>query len=126
MGTRDHSQNGIDSLFEGSHSKHQYCKKKRPCTVIDEDQFSSHDIPVEYEPSGIAGTSHPPVASKGADLCGDKDGTYNEEMGEEEIPTGQEIIAERPVEDNLVKDQIKPVVNKGKAVDHVWILLLAM
>ena len=116
----------VDSPSESGHSKYQYRRKKRPRTVIDEDQLSSHDVPVEYEPIGTAGPSHPPVVNKEEHLYGDEDGTYDEEVGEEEIPAGHEIVAENPVEDNPVEGQVKPAENKGKAVDRAWASLLAM
>ena len=100
-------------------------KDHAPLSRLDEDRFSSNGIPIEYEPIGTAGPSRQPVASKGADLYGDEDGTYDEKVGEEEIPASQETVAERPVEDN-VKDQIKPAENKGKAVDRAWTSLLLM
>ena len=112
--------------FEDGCSKCQYHGKERLHTIVDEDRFSSDGVPVEYKPIGTAGPSCPPVVNKEEHLYGDEDGTYDEEVGEEDITTGQEIVAERPVEDNPVEDQIKPAENKGKAVDRVWTSLLAM
>ena len=100
----------VDKLpFEDGRPKRQYCGKERLRTIVDEYHFSSDGVPVEYKQIGTAGLNRQPVM-----------------MGEEEIPAGQEMVAERPVEDNPVEDQIKLAENKGKAVDRAWTSLLAM
>jgi len=105
----------VDLPFGGGRSKHQYRGKlERPRAAIDEDRFSSNGVPVQYEPSGIAGPSRPPVVNKEEYLYEDEDGTYKEEVVGEEIPTDDGLVGDKPVED------------EGKAADRAQPSLLAM